>query len=395
MGCSGIKTLKIPGNVQTIGKTAFAKCTGLEELEIEEGVQTVEEAAFAECSSLNAMILPKSVSNFATNFVTDYNPVKRICYRGTREQWIAANLSSDIFYNARIYFEYNTNHTHQMITRSYIYTDSCTQPGTRETFCSICGYVKSSEEIPAQGHDWKIESAVKNTCTNSGVNHLVCSRCGEKKDETIPAAGHNFSEWKTTTEATVFSAAEQTRTCSACGRKETRTAGNKLAPAMKVNATRLPLKTKQKTKALKVTGLAKGDSVAVWKSSNIKVAKVTGSANGTCIITAGKKTGKAIITVTLKSGLKKNITVNVQKKVVKTTKIVGVTKKVSLKKGRTLTLKPAITPLTSLQKVTYKSSNKKVAIVTSKGVIRARKKGTAVITVKSGRKTVKCKVTVK
>ena len=27
--------------------------------------------------SLNAMILPKSVSNFATNFVTDYNPVKK------------------------------------------------------------------------------------------------------------------------------------------------------------------------------------------------------------------------------------------------------------------------------------------------------------------------------
>ena len=99
----GIKTLEIPGNVQTIGKTAFAKCTGLEELEIEEGVQTVEEAAFAECSSLNAMILPKSVSNFATNFVTDYNPVKRICYRGTREQWIAANLSSDNFYNAKEY----------------------------------------------------------------------------------------------------------------------------------------------------------------------------------------------------------------------------------------------------------------------------------------------------
>ncbi|MBS7192791.1 MAG: leucine-rich repeat protein [Clostridiales bacterium] len=103
MRCSRIKTLEIPGNVQTIGKTAFAICTGLEELESEEGVQTVEEAAFAECSSLNAMILPKSVSNFATNFVTDYNPVKRICYRGTREQWIAANLSSDNFYNAKEY----------------------------------------------------------------------------------------------------------------------------------------------------------------------------------------------------------------------------------------------------------------------------------------------------
>ena len=394
-GCSGIKTLKIPGNVQTIGKTAFAKCTGLEELEIEEGVQTVEEAAFADCSGLNAMILPKSVSNFATNFVTDYKSVKKICYRGTREEWIAANLNSDRFYNARIYFEYTQDHIHQMITQSYSYPDSCTQPGSRETFCSVCGYVEDSEEIPAQGHDWKTESAVKNTCTNAGVNHLVCARCGEKKDETVSAAGHSFSAWKTTSEATISSVAMQTRTCSVCGEKETRTVGSKLTPTMKVNATKLPLKVKQKTKVLKVTGLAKGDSVASWKSSNSKVAKVAGKANGTCTITAGKKTGKATITVTLKSGLKKNIVIAVQKKAVKTTKITGVMKSASLKKGKTLTLKPAVTPLTSLQKVTYKSSNKKVAIVTSKGVIKALKKGTTVITVKSGNYTVKCKIIIK
>lgn len=164
---------------------------------------------------------------------------------------------------------------------------------------------------------------------------------------------------------------------------------------MKVNATKLPLKTGQKTKVLKVTGLANGDSVASWKSSNTKVAKVSEKVNGTCTITAGKKTGKATITVTLKSGLKKNIAITVQKKAVKTTKITGVAKSASLKKGKTLTLKPAVTPLTSLQKVTYKSSNKKVATVTSKGVIKALKKGTTVITVKSGSKTVKCKITVK
>lgn len=392
--CKGIKTLKIPGTVTEIGERAFESCTGLEELDIEEGVQTVGDLAFANCGNLKTMILPKSISKFPDKFVTDYKPIEKICYRGTREEWSKANLSSDNFYKAEIYYNYVPDHKHQMITRSYTYPNSCTLAGTKKTFCELCGYVESSEEIPAQGHKWKVESTEKGTCTKAGVKHLVCERCGEKKDEAIPA-GHNFSAWKTTAGATVFSAAVQTRTCSECGKKETRTTGKKLSPTMKVNATKLPLKTKQKTKVLKVSGLAKGDSVASWKSSNTNVAKVSGSANGTCTITAGKKTGKATITVTLKSGLKKNITITVQKNAVKTTKISAVAKNATLKKGKTLTLKPAITPLTSAQKVTYKSSNKKVATVTSKGVIKAKKKGTAVITVKSGSKTVKCKVTVK
>lgn len=392
--CKGIKTLKIPGTVTEIGKGAFANCTGLEEFDMEEGVQTIGDLAFAGCENLKTMILPKSISKFPDKFVTDYKPIERICYRGTREEWSAANLNSDNFYNAEVYFEYAKDHQHQMITRSYTYPDSCTLAGTKKTFCKLCGYEQSSEEIPAQGHNWKVESTEKGTCTKAGVKHLVCTRCGEKKDETIPA-GHNFSAWETTTEATVFSAAVQTRTCSECGKKETRTTGSKLAPTIKVNATKLPLKIKQKTKVLKVTGLAKGDSVASWKTSNTKAATVSGNANGTCTITAGKKTGKATITIILKSGLKKNISITVQKKAVKTTKVTGVAKKASLKKGKTLTLKPAVAPLTSLQKITYRSSNKKVAAVTSKGVVKAKKKGTAVITVKSGSKTAKCKITVK
>lgn len=392
--CTGIKTLKIPGSVTTISENAFASCAGLKEFDIEEGVQTMGDYAFAGCENLKTMILPKSINKFPDVFVTDYKPIERICYRGTKQDWSKANLSSDKFFNASVYFEYNPTHKHEMIERSYVYPDSCTLAGTRKTFCKLCGYVRSSETIPAQGHNWRTKSTVKNTCTKAGVKHLVCTRCGKKKDETI-AAKHSFCAWKTTTKATVFSAAVQTRTCTRCGKKETRRTGKKLAPTMKVNAVKLPLKTKQKTKALRVTGFAKGDSVKTWRSSNAKVAKVAGRSNGTCTITAGKKTGKAVITITLKSGLKKNITITVQKKAVKTTKITGVAKKATLKKGKKLTLKPIVAPLTSLQKVTYKSSNKKVATVTTKGVIKAKKKGTAVITVKSGSKTVKCKIKVK
>ena len=64
-----------------------------------------------------------------------------------------------------------------------------------------------------------------------------------------------------------------------------------------------------------------------------------------------------------------------------------------MKKGQTKILKPVLTPVTSQEKVTYAFSKKSVAVVTSSRKITA--KGTAVITVKSGKKMVKCKVTVK
>ena len=178
--------------------------------------------------------------------------------------------------------------------------------------------------------------------------------------------------------------------CAVCGTKETRTGEGLLTPTIQVNAQKLLLKVKQKTTAFKVTGLAAGDSVVSYTSSNTKVFTV--SKNGA--LTAGKKPGKATLTITLASGLEKKIPVTVQKGTVTTTKITGLKKKVTLEKGKKLTLKPALTPITSQQKFTYTSSNKKVATVSKKGVITAKKSGTAKITVKSGKKKFVVTVTV-
>ncbi|MDO5589640.1 MAG: leucine-rich repeat protein [Lachnospiraceae bacterium] len=353
--CSSLTSLNIPGTVKTIGANAFSGCKNLKELKIEDGVTSIGEYAFTGCENLETVTLPKTAT-IGDCIISDYKPVKTIRYSGTREEWLKAGLHSENFYNAKVYYEYKADHEHSFVTYTYTYPDSCTEPGKKVTECKYCGYVKSEEVIPA---------------------------------------AHKFMPWKTTKAATIFAPAEQTRSCSVCGYEETRSNGKKLPATIKVNATKLPLKVKQKTTALKVSGLTKGDSIVSWKSSNSKVVKVSGKSNGTCTLTAGSKKGKATITVTLKSGLKKKITITVQKDAVKTTKITGIAKSLKLKKNQTAKLKASVAPLTSLQKVTYKSSNTKVATVTSKGVVKAKKKGTAVITVKSGSKTVKCKVTVK
>ena len=195
---------------------------------------------------------------------------------------------------------------------------------------------------------------------------------------------------KTISKATVFAPEKQQGTCFICGKTTTREVGSKLTATIKLNAKSIKLQKKQTTKKIKVT-MANGDSVKSWKSSNKKI--VTVNKNG--VIKAGKKNGTAKITVTLASGKKATLKVKVQTPKVKTTKIKGLKSKETLKKGEKLTLKPVISPLTSQEKVTYKSSNKKVATVSKKGVITAKKKGTAKITVKSGKKSYTVKVTVK
>lgn len=118
-----------------------------------------------------------------------------------------------------------------------------------------------------------------------------------------------------------------------------------------------------------------------FKSSNKKVATV----NSKGVIT-GKKAGKAVITVKVGKYTKK-LTVKVKKPSFKLVKSC-----VKLKKGKKTTIRVKAAPVS---KVTYKTSNKKVATVNSKGVVTAKKKGTAKITVKCNGITRTFKVTVK
>lgn len=205
---------------------------------------------------------------------------------------------------------------------------------------------------------------------------------------------HIWGAWKTIYKATVFFPEIQRHICSDCGAAEVREIGTALTPTMKLKATVIPLKRKQKITKVFATDLANGDYVISWKSSNTKVVKVSGKSNGTCTLTAQNKTGNATITVSLASGYTDSFTVKVQKNTVTTQKIVGVNGKVTLNKGKSLQLKPVLEPISSVEKITYSSSNRKVVTVSGNGKITAKAPGTAKVTVKSGKKKVTCTVTV-
>lgn len=391
--CTSLTSVTVKG-IKSLGMNAFDGCTSLITFNCEGNIENIPMKCFQK-TAIKAFDF-KNVSSVGRNAFNKSN-LKSACYTGTKEQWDsmipAASWSGSTIPAGTI--------VHCKADAIESKDATCTENGWKEVgVCEVCGehysYPTEENAIPATGHTWSEDYVVDKaaTCTEAGEKSKHCTVCDAKEDvQEIPALGHKWSNWKRTAAATVFKPEVQTRKCSACNKSETRNVGKKLAPKATLNASTVTLKVKQSTSRLKVTGLAKGDSVKSWKSSNSKIFTVRGKSNGTCKIT-GKKRGTAKLQITLASGLKKTVKVKVQTVAVKTSKIT-VSKNVTVQKGKRVTLKPVVTPFTSRQKVTYTSSNKKIATVSSKGVVTGKKKGTVKITVKSGSKSVKVTVKVK
>ena len=311
--------------------------------------------------------------------------------------------------NITIRFQIYCGHNNMLHTEGKKAT--CTEAGKAEYwYCSVCKKYFSDEAgtkettladtvIPATGHQLNKTDSKAATCTEAGnTEYWTCNICGKYfsdeagtneirlADNVIPATGHHYGEYQLTKEATALEEGVRTAYCS-CGAYVT-VAVPALTPSIKLNVSSLRLRVKQKY-TVKVTGLAKGDSVVAWSTGNKKIARV--SQKG---VVTGKARGNTIITIRLASGYTKKIRVYVQKGLVKTTALKISNTRLTLKKGRSHTLRTTVAPVTSQEKVTFKSSNSKVVSVNPKGKIYAKKKGRARITVRSGKKSRVCVVTV-
>ena len=243
-------------------------------------------------------------------------------------------------------------------------------------------------------HSWVTKNVVKEaTCTEAGSKVENCASCDAVQTVSIPVKGHTVMKDAAVAPTVFADGKTEGSHCSVCGTVlEKQNTIAKVPATIYLTASSLKMKTGQSTTAFKATGFSEGDYVTAVTSNKPRTVKVTNvNKNGTFKLTAGKKKGSAVVTVTLASKKTASFKVTVQKAAVKTTKITTTTKSLTLAKGATykkLASSIAVTPVTSKEKVTYSSSNKKVATVSSKGVIKAKKAGTAKITVKSGSKKV-------
>ena len=440
---TSIASITVPKTVIDAGN-AFNGCTSLKTLIFADGIKSIPKGicnqSDIEYAQIQKIVIPSSVMTIESDAFPGSVNITDVYYGGSEDDWIKIEKKSgnDCLTNDAMHFK-STGISDTDLDRKHEWNadftvdkkPTCTEKGKKSIHCSICGTVKegSEEEIPALGHSWGKATYTWSDDFQKCTAKRVCSRDsshvesenGKVTVATVPATAsselktvytasfknaafkrqtkeikqhvHSYT-WKTTSNATVFSPAIQTGTCT-CGDTKTRTTGSKLAAKVSLNASSIPLKVGQKTTVIKVSGLAAGDSIQSLKSSNKKIVTVKKKgALGVQII--GKKKGTAKVTVLTKAGARKTLTVKVQKNKVKTSKLkVKAKKKLTLKKGKKISIGASKLPLTSTDKISYRSSNKKVASVSASGVVKGRKKGKATITVKSGKKTIKLKVTVK
>ncbi|MCR5576992.1 MAG: hypothetical protein K6F56_08295 [Oscillospiraceae bacterium] len=97
---------------------------------------------------------------------------------------------------------------------------TCTEDGSQERSCSVCGYTES-EAIPASGHTWGAWTVTAApTCAEGGSQERSCSVCGATESEAIPAPGHTWGEWTVTAAPTCTKDGSREHSCTICGYTE-------------------------------------------------------------------------------------------------------------------------------------------------------------------------------
>ncbi len=97
---------------------------------------------------------------------------------------------------------------------------TCTEAGSEQRVCEVCGEVLETREVAAKGHkdgEWVVTKQA--TCTEPGEKELHCATCGEViKTEAIPATGraamHVSAQDATCTEQGVI----EHWACGTCGK---------------------------------------------------------------------------------------------------------------------------------------------------------------------------------
>ena len=257
---------------------------------------------------------------------------------------------------------------------------TCKETGKMEYVCSICNKAVSEKTIEKIPHTVVIDNEVKPTCEKNGLTEgKHCSVCGEviTPQKTVSKLGHTVVKDKAVKPTYTHTGSTEGSHCSTCGKV---IVAQKVVPKLK--KTTITLKKAKQSVYVKAKTTVKATiknpvGKTTYKSSNTKIAKV----NSKGVITT-YKLGTVKITVT-NNKVSKIMTLVVKKPKLNKTSL-------TLKKNKSYTLKV----MGKVGTAKFTSSNTKIVTVNKYGKILAKKKGNAIVSVKTNGETLKCRVKV-
>ena len=448
--CTSLTEVVIPNTVKTINAGAFEGCYSLTELTIPVSVTKIEKDAFKNCS--DELVISCVAGSAAHKFCKKYGiQTKVICnHKWNKAKTVIAATCTENGEKTRsckvcgeVDIQTIPAKGHKEVTLKAVEV-SCKQDGLSEgKKCSACGEILVEQVVtPALPHDVVVDAYIapsETACGRTEGSHCTLCKTVLVAQEVIPGLmpfigltskstkgitinigeywllkpeyadgkGWEINKWSTNAkkiatvdqDGVVCARKEGSVTITAsAGKNKTMTVKIKVVDPKKPSKVSLDLKGTQKLnlgETLQLNATLTPDTAEAkftWKSSNKKIAKVenglvTPVAEGTATITVTATRGKVKKTASVK------VKVEDPLKLTKVSLDKSGTQKLAV--GESLTLTPTLNPEGTEATIKWKSSNKKVASVVD-GVVTARKKGKAVITVTAvrGKVTKTAKVTI-
>ncbi len=350
--CTNLKSITIPDNVESLGGgTTFENCTSLKSVIIGNGVKSIWGNTFDNCTKLENVTIGKSVTSISTSAFEDCTsltnitiPDNVVSLGGGMTFENCTSLKSVIIGNGVKIIDWHT-------------FDNCTKLENVTIGKSVTSISTGAFEDCTSLTNITIPRSVTRIAQKA-LGYYYDKNNNEHKVNNFTITGYRGTEAEKYAKANGFKFINIDET----------------AIILKKSSAAVYVKGTAQIKATVKNGKGK----TTYTSSNKKIAKINSSGKIT-----GVKKGTATITVT-NNGVSEKFKVTVKNPELNKSKL-------NLKKGKTFKLK--ITGKVGKQKFT--SSKKSVAAVNKKGIITAKKKGNATITIKTNGIKLKCKVTVK
>jgi len=433
---SGLTSIEIPGNVKTVGKSAFAGCSSLETVKINDGVTLLQESVFSNCNSLRSIYIPASVTQIGTGIISSYLRSNVTIYGvpgSTAQTYAQANgiKFQDVNYKPVTNIQLNETSTsilkgssrqlsvtltpNDASNKGIIWRSSNTKVATVDTSGRVTGKKAGNTVVTATSVD-----GGKTASCSVRVNNVVAVKSVALSKKTLKLDGGQSTvltanikpsnatdksvSWKSsntgiaTVDATgkVDAVKEGKVTISATSNSGKKTGKCTVSVVSPVTSIIVPQATvflpKGATATLNILPITADGSNAklTWKSSKPKIISVDKQGK-----VKAKKTGQATITVKADNGKSANITVIGGKGQLPTSLTVNNPPSSNVMNvGNTLILNIGRIPIDAQGVIAFQSSNPRVLSVNTAGVLIALERGDAVITVMMGAISTTLKITV-